>query len=148
MPTTRQVCVPTASIQADALSFTSPIDVHFQPQGAALPAGTTLLENFLQGITSGTVIVGSSDTTPVDSLVPALEQIKLNANIPALHQNLITAANIEFPVNIVQTGIATTTVSLSNPFTASINLLVVTANAIFQNLTLGSVLHQSHCLCR
>ena len=114
-------------------------DVHFQPQGSAQAAGSTLLENFLQGIISGTVIVGSSDTTSVESLVPALEQIKLNADIPALHQNLITATNIEFPSNIIQTGIASATVSLSNPFTASINLLVVTASAIFENLTLGAV---------
>ncbi|KAF8586733.1 hypothetical protein K439DRAFT_1631457 [Ramaria rubella] len=116
-------------------------DVHFQPQGDAQAAGTTLLQNFLQGINSETVITGSSDTTLVDSLVPALEQIKLNANIPALHQNIITATNIEFPTDIVKTGIAFAAVVLSNPFTASINLLVITANAIFENLTLGTVDH-------
>ncbi|KAF8524806.1 hypothetical protein BU17DRAFT_84312 [Hysterangium stoloniferum] len=116
-------------------------DVHFQPQGGAEAAGRTLLENFLQGVTSQTVIVGSSDTTNVESLVPALEQITLNADIPALHQNLITATNIVFPPDIVKTGIASATVALSNPFTASINLLVVSANAVFQNLTLGKVDH-------
>jgi hypothetical protein len=117
--------------------------VHFQPQGDAQIAGKTLLENFLQGITSGTVIVGSSDTTPVVSLVSALEQIKLNADIPALHQNLITATNIVFPTDIIKTGIASATVGLSNPFTASINLLVVTATAVFENLTLGAYTSRS-----
>lgn len=112
-------------------------DVHLQPQSDAKGAVLEVLQNFLQGVTSSTVIVGSSDTTAVDSLVPALEQIKLNADIPALHQNLITSTKIVFPIDIAKTGIASATVALSNPFTASINLLVVTAKAIFQDLTLG-----------
>ncbi|GJJ06156.1 hypothetical protein Clacol_000345 [Clathrus columnatus] len=117
-------------------------DVHYQPQaGEATSAGQLLLENFLQGVTSSTIISGTSDTTGVASLVQALEQIKLQANIPALHQNLITATVITFPTDIVQTGIASATVALANPFTASINLLTVTANATFENLTLGTVDH-------
>jgi hypothetical protein len=39
----------------------------------------------------------------------------------------------------VSTGIAQATFTLANPFTASINLLTVDANATFQNLTLGSI---------
>ncbi|KIJ47323.1 hypothetical protein M422DRAFT_164299, partial [Sphaerobolus stellatus SS14] len=66
-------------------------------------------------------------------------QITLNANIPALHQNLITATNIVFPLNILSTGIAAVTVNLANPFTASINLLVLQATATFGNITLGTV---------
>lgn len=96
-----------------------------------------MLENFLQGINSDTVIVGTSQTTTVDSLIPALESIKLTASIPPLHQNLITATHIVFPSNIIQTGVAGATVDLSNPFTASINLLVLSATATFENLTLG-----------
>lgn len=113
-------------------------DVHYQPQGdAPTTAGQLLLANFLQGVTSSTTISGTSDTTNITSLVQALQSIKLDANIPALHQNLITATQITFPTDIVQTGIASATVSLSNPFTASINLLTVTATAMFDNLTLG-----------
>lgn len=117
-------------------------DVHYQPQGdASTTAGQLLLANFLQGVTSSTTISGTSDTTNITSLVQALQSIKLEANIPALHQNLITATQITFPTDIVQTGIASATVSLSNPFTASINLLTVTATALFDNLTLGVVDH-------
>lgn len=114
-------------------------DVHFQPQGSAVPIGQALLENFLQGVDSDTVIIGTSSTTQVDSLVPALEQIKLNANIPAMHQNLITQTNIVFPPNIAQTGIAAATVNIANPFTASINILVLSATATFGSLTVGTV---------
>ena len=88
---------------------------------------------------SDTTISGSSDTTPIDSLEPALAQIQLSATIPALHQNLITATHIEFPSNIVKTGIAAATFDLSNPFTASINLLSLSTTAVFENITLGTI---------
>lgn len=99
-----------------------------------------MLENYLQGVNSSTTIFGTVDSTPIDSLKLALSEIKFSpVTIPALHQNLITTASLEFPANIVQSGIATTTFTLSNPFTASINLLKVSAKATFNNLTVGSI---------
>ncbi|THH12496.1 hypothetical protein EW146_g7640 [Bondarzewia mesenterica] len=118
------------------------IDVHFSPQGDAISVGQTLLENYLQGVQSDTVIQGSQDGTPIDSLKLAISEIHLEpVQIPALHQNLITTASLIFPTDIVQTGVATTSFSLDNPFTASINLLEVTATVTFQNLTLGEIDH-------
>lgn len=115
-------------------------DVHYSPQGSAVSAGQRMLENFLQGIDSDTTIIGSTDTTPIDSLKPALSEIKLSpVTIPALHQNLISGASLSFPTNIVQTGIAQTSFTLANPFTASINILEVEAGVTFQNITLGSI---------
>ena len=99
-----------------------------------------MLENFLQGVDSDTSIIGTSDTTPIDSLEPALSEIKLSpVVIPAMHQNLITSTSLEFPTDIVQTGIASVTFILSDPFTASINLLKVTATATFQGIELGAI---------
>ncbi|KAH7926942.1 hypothetical protein BV22DRAFT_1007914 [Leucogyrophana mollusca] len=124
-------------------SVSYPTDVHYSPQGSAqTTAGQNMLENYLQGVDSQTTISGSTDSTPIDSLKSALSQISLSpVTIPALHQNLIGSASLEFPTDIVQTGIASTTFTLSNPFTASINLLEVTATATFQNLTVGSIDH-------
>lgn len=59
--------------------------------------------------------------------------------IPGLHQNLITSVSLKFPLNIVQTSIASTSFILGNPFTASINLLRLGAVATFHGLTLGTV---------
>ena len=99
-----------------------------------------MLENYLQGVDSQTSIVGTSDSTPIDSLEPALAQIDLSAVIiPAMHQNLIDSISLEFPTDVVQTGVASTTFTLANPFTASINILEVTATATYHNLTLGSI---------
>ncbi|KEI38214.1 uncharacterized protein L969DRAFT_517877 [Mixia osmundae IAM 14324] len=111
---------------------TVPTAVHYSPQGdAAVAVGQMLLENFVQGIPSSTVIIGSADTTPIDSLKQALSTIKLGTVIPPLMQNLITQANLVFPLDIVQTGIAQATFNLDNPFTAAINLNAVDAFAMY-----------------
>jgi hypothetical protein len=70
-----------------------------------------------------------------------MSEIKLSpVTIPALNQSLIVSASLTFPTDIVSTGIADTTFTLSNPFTASINLLTIVANASYQqNITLGSI---------
>lgn len=117
------------------------LDVLYSPQGSSqTAAGQAMLENYLQGIDSSTVILGTTSSTPIGSLQLALSEIKLSpVTIPALQQNLIDTATLEFPTNIVQTGIASTSFTLANPFTASINLLEVAATATFQNLTLGTI---------
>ena len=118
------------------------LDVHYAPVGGAADAGRALLQNFLQGVDSATTISGSSDSTPIQSLKTALSQIHISpVTIPSLHQNLITSAALTFPIDIVKTGIASTSFSLSNPFTASINLLQVGAIATFHGLRLGTIDH-------
>lgn len=117
-------------------------DVLYKPQGSAIASGQKMLENYLQGMVSATTIQGSTDSTPIESLQLAMSNIRLSpVNIPALHQNLITTASLVFPTDIVKTGIAQTSFSLDNPFTASINLLEVTATATFGSLTLGKIDH-------
>ncbi|TFY74322.1 hypothetical protein EWM64_g9690, partial [Hericium alpestre] len=118
------------------------IDVNYAPQGSAVPTGQLLLENYLQGVASDTVIQGNQDTTPIDSLKLAMSEIKIEpVQIPALYQNLIGSAALVLPTDIVQTGIASASFVLDNPFTASINLLEVTTTVTFQNLTLGKIDH-------
>ncbi|KAI0773181.1 hypothetical protein BD413DRAFT_603560 [Trametes elegans] len=118
------------------------IDVLYKPQGRAVASGQAMLENYLQGIVSGTTIQGSTGATPIESLQLAMSHIRLSpVDIPPLHQNLISTASLVFPTDIVQTGIAQTTFSLDNPFTASINLIEVTATANFGSLTLGKINH-------
>ncbi|KAI0321180.1 hypothetical protein OF83DRAFT_1280620 [Amylostereum chailletii] len=118
------------------------IDVHYSPQGDAVPTGQLLLENYLQGVPSDTTIKGNDHSTPIDSLELALSEIDLSpVTIPAIHQNLIPTAALKFPLDIVQKKLASTTFELDNPFTASINLLVVSATTTHGNLTLGKIDH-------
>ena len=116
------------------------VDVHFSPQGEAVTAGRTLLQNFLQGIDVETTITGTQDSTPIESLKDALSEIRLSpVSIPALHQNLIKSASLTFPIDIVKTGVASTSFVLENPFTANINLLRVGATATFHDVLLGKI---------
>ncbi|KAF7983257.1 hypothetical protein HWV62_22882 [Athelia sp. TMB] len=121
---------------------TYPTNVHYSPQGSAVTQGQHLLENYIQGVDSQTTIQGSTSSTPVASLQEALSEITLTpVTIPALHQNLIISATLEFPTDIVQTGIAQSSFVLANPFTASINILTLTAVATYKGLTLGEINH-------
>ena len=133
-----------------------PTAVHYAPSGSSqLASGQVLLENFIQvfhtlylpnrclfvadmsrglkGITSDTIIIGSTDTTvgphhfshsviqtltpfnsqPIASLKEALSTIKLGTSIPPLKGNLVTQANLAFPLNIADTGIADATITLA-----------------------------------
>jgi hypothetical protein len=81
--------------------------------------GIDLEHSFVQGVPSTTIIAGDDQTTQIQSLVQALSSIRLSTVIPPLQQNLITQAVLEFPLDIVQTGIANANFDLRNPFTAS-----------------------------
>ncbi|KAF9484474.1 hypothetical protein BDN70DRAFT_872495 [Pholiota conissans] len=121
---------------------TYPIDVHFAPQGGAVSAGNSLLEDFIQGQDTDTTISGTTESTSIQSLQSALAQIHLSpVTIPGLKDNLIKGASLSFPTDIVNTGVASTSFTLANPFTASINLLQLAAKATFHDLTLGNIPH-------
>ncbi|GAA5969858.1 hypothetical protein JCM21900_004182 [Sporobolomyces salmonicolor] len=119
---------------------TVPTNVHYQPSGgSAQAAGQLLLENYVQGVNSSTIIQGTDSTTPIASLQDALKSIQLGTIIPALNQNLITQASLTFPIDIADTGLANAVVTLQNPFTATINLLQVLTNATYNGIYLGQV---------
>ncbi|KAG6878541.1 hypothetical protein C0993_004439 [Termitomyces sp. T159_Od127] len=116
------------------------IDVHYAPQGGAVSAGRDLLQNFVQGVDVDTTIAGTSDSTAIPSLKSALSQIRLSpVSIPALHSTLIKSVSLTFPTDIVKTGVASSTFTLANPFTASINLLKVGATATYHGIQLGKI---------
>ncbi|PFH51992.1 hypothetical protein AMATHDRAFT_74502 [Amanita thiersii Skay4041] len=116
------------------------INVHFAPSGSAVEAGRTLLQNFIEGVDVTTSISGSVDSTTIESLQEALSDIHLSpVVIPSLKQNLVTSASLSFPIDIVTSGIASSSFALSNPFTASINLLRVSAIAKYHGLTVGTI---------
>ncbi|KZP24092.1 hypothetical protein FIBSPDRAFT_951401, partial [Athelia psychrophila] len=99
------------------------------------------LANYIQGVDSETTIQRPLASSPyAGSRQPALSPIALTpVTIPATHQLLIPEATLEFTVNITQTGIVNATFMLDNPFDTSINILILSATATYQNLTLGSI---------
>ncbi len=94
----------------------------------------------MQDRTSVTTIQGLTDSTSIESLQLAMSKITLSpVNIPGLGNTLISSASLIFPTNIAQSGFAQASFALANPFTASINLLEISASATYGNLTLGKI---------
>ncbi|BGP22157.1 pre-rRNA processing protein [Rhodotorula toruloides] len=118
-------------------------EVRYAPTGgASTAAGMVLLANYIQGITSNVAIAGTPNTTPYGSLQEALGSIKIQTSIPPIHQLLVTKASLSFPIDIADTGIAEASFDLSNPFTASINLQALVANATYDTFYLGQINQQ------
>ncbi|KAG6820875.1 hypothetical protein H0H93_010219 [Arthromyces matolae] len=116
------------------------IDVQYAPQGGAISAGRTLLQNFVQGIDVNTTIAGTRGSSSILSLQLALSQIHLSpVQLPALKTSLISSASLSFPVDIATRGLASTSFTLDNPFTASVNLLSVNATATYHTILLGRI---------
>lgn len=117
-----------------------PTQLLYMPIGAEnVRAGQTVLENYVQNITSDAVVAGTSQTTPIDSLKQGLGQISLTAAIPPLDKMIVIQAALVVPKNIAQTGIASASVIIANPFTASINIINLIAQANFQGITIGNI---------
>lgn len=116
-----------------------PTAVRYAPTADNAAIGQILLENYVQGIISDTRIIGTPNTTTIKSLQLALGSIQLATTIPALHQNLIAKAEISFGRDIATSHVATATFELENPFSASVNLLSVNANATYGGLLLGQI---------
>lgn len=133
----------TAGIQNITLApgeNTVATEIQYSPVGAEnVAAGQRLLENYVSNITSETTVAGTTQTTPIQSLVQGLGQISLQAIIPALNKLLVTSTFLEVPKDIAQTSKATVTVTLANPFTAGIHLLKVHALADYQGIIIGTI---------
>ncbi|KIL68938.1 hypothetical protein M378DRAFT_21838 [Amanita muscaria Koide BX008] len=118
---------------------TYPIDIHYAPEGTAINAGRAMIQIFLGGNDADALILGTSDSTPIQSLKQALSQINLPIRIPALKENLVKHTSITFPIDIISTGIALASFTLANPFTAKISVFRLNAIAQYHNLTLGVI---------
>lgn len=117
-----------------------PTEINYMPIGAAnVASGQLLLENYVQNITSDAVVQGNSQTTPIPSLLEGLSGITLSTSIPPLEKLIVVQARLVVPKDIAQTGIAQVNVAIANPFTASINIINLRADAIFQGITIGSI---------
>ena len=118
-----------------------PTSLRYSPQGAEnVRAGQTVLENYVQNITSAAIVQGTRGSTPIESLQQALSGVALNTDIPPLMRLIITEAILQVPKNIAQNGgVASTEVVVANPFTASLNIIKVKADAIYNDLTIGTI---------
>lgn len=117
------------------------------PSGSDLDEIDKLFSQYVSGLNQtlnvdgNYVEPGGEGTAEVEWLSTAFKTLELNVTLPGLQATLITAASLTFPTDIVQTGIAEATFTLSNPFTAGLNVIEVTANTTFRDLFLGEIDH-------
>lgn len=115
--------------------------IYYQPVGQAnLQSGQLLLENYIQNVTSAVTVAGDTLSTAIDSLKQALGGIVLNSNLPALDQLIIASTKLEVPSDVAERhGLSSALVTINNPFTASLHILQVQAQAIYQGITIGNI---------
>jgi hypothetical protein len=119
---------------------TVPTLIKYMPSGAAaIAAGQTMLQNYVQNISSDATVKGNDQTTKIPSLQKGLSGITLSTKIPPLDKQLVIGTTLVVPKNIAQTGVATAAVTMSNSFTASINILKLHAEAMVAGVAIGNI---------
>lgn len=117
-----------------------PTQIKYMPVGAAnVLAGQSMLQNYVNNITSDAMVAGNQDTTQIPSLLKGLGGISLATKIPPLEKMIVIGTTLVVPKNIAQTGIASASVTITNPFTATINILQLHAKAIVAGVTIGTI---------
>lgn len=117
-----------------------PTIINYMPIGAQnVASGQLLLENYVQNVTSDAVVQGNSQTTPIPSLLQGLSGITLDAAIPPLFKLIVIQARLVVPRDIAQTSIAQASVMIANPFTATINIINLNAQAVYQGIVIGNI---------
>lgn len=117
-----------------------PSQINYMPMGSTnIASGQLLLENYVQNVSSNTVVSGTDQTTPIQSLVQGLGGVSLTAAIPPLEKLIVIEAFLEVPMDIAQTGVAMASVMVANPFTATINIINLFALANYQDITIGNI---------
>ncbi|KXS15980.1 hypothetical protein M427DRAFT_69658 [Gonapodya prolifera JEL478] len=100
----------------------------FKPSGAAaVSAGRTLVTNYLGGVANALTISGTSTSTSLPPLAPALSALSLGASLPGLTENLIRGARLELRDDTPVTLIASSVVDAFNPTSASLTLTYINA---------------------
>lgn len=139
-------------------------EIHYAPTDSdAVAAGIVFLGNYIQGIASNISIIGTSTSSPYGSLQPAFGNISIQTSFPPLLKPLLTAGAhlhtfvsqphtypfflghtaITFPIDVATLEGAQVSLNISNPFTASINIISIIADLTYQNLSLGQIRAQT-----
>ncbi|CAG8557724.1 10486_t:CDS:10 [Ambispora leptoticha] len=113
--------------------------VNFSPKAADVSVALNLLTNFLEGVDQNVSISGSENSTPIESLQEAFAGISLNTKFPGNKKPLLVSTSLGFNKDTLTTGNATGSVTLSNPFSASITLLTINSNVTFKGIPLATI---------
>jgi hypothetical protein len=123
---------------------TVPGDNPLSPETVLSPASNpevalALLGNFIEGKDQQVQVVGKSDSTPVESFKEALASIAITSTLHGLKVKMIDSLSLEILDSTLKDGVASGTVVLVNPFSASVAIHSIASKATFQGLPLGEI---------
>ncbi|CAG8537235.1 25963_t:CDS:2 [Dentiscutata erythropus] len=106
----------------------------------AIQAAITMFANYIAGQKQETVIVGTENSTKVDSLKEAFSALKLQKDLLGLDKPLIVSAFVHLNPDTINNSIASGNITMDNPFTADITLTgVINGTITFHDILLGSI---------
>ncbi|CAG8458295.1 13175_t:CDS:2 [Acaulospora colombiana] len=99
-----------------------------------------LLSQFIANVTQPLSIVGSQNSTNIDSLKEAFSQIKIDTFLPPLGRRLLLSSFVAFQNDTLKTGVAFGGFTLLNPFKADITITQINqVNITFHGIPVGSI---------
>ncbi|KAJ2957136.1 hypothetical protein NQZ79_g7103 [Umbelopsis isabellina] len=109
----------------------------FNPK--ATTVGQNLLTTFIAGKNNTVGIAGYSNSTAIQSLAYAFGNVSLSSVLPGLKSQLIQSASLEVLTNTVQTNMASTSVTIANPFSAGLTITQVKAAVTYAGMPVGNI---------
>ncbi|CAM0140812.1 hypothetical protein VKS41_008089 [Umbelopsis sp. WA50703] len=109
----------------------------FNPK--ATTVGQNLLTTFIAGKNNTVGIAGYSNSTAIQSLAYAFGNVSLSSTLPGLQSQLIQSAALEVLTNTVQTNVASTSVTIANPFSAGLSITQVKAAVTYAGMPVGNI---------
>ncbi|CAO0800868.1 unnamed protein product [Mucor circinelloides] len=109
----------------------------FDPKSSDV--GQNLLSTFVMGQDNGVQIGGTSESTPIASLIGALSQVSLSSNLPGLKVALIQGSALTVRPTTLSDGVVGVKVSIANPFTAGLTITKVVSAVTYNGMPVGNI---------
>ncbi|KAL0135826.1 hypothetical protein V8B55DRAFT_1171734 [Mucor lusitanicus] len=109
----------------------------FDPKSSDV--GQNLLSTFVMGQDNGVQIGGTSNSTPIASLIGALSQVSLASTLPGLKVALIQGSALTVRPTTLSDGVVGVKVSIANPFSAGMSITKVVSAVTYNGMPVGNI---------
>lgn len=109
----------------------------FDPKSSDV--GQNLLSTFVMGQDNGVQIAGTSESTPIASLIGALSQVSLASTLPGLKVALIQGSALTVRPTTLSDGVVGVKVSIANPFSAGMSITKVASAVTYNGMPVGNI---------
>ncbi|KAF8984175.1 hypothetical protein BGZ46_008689 [Entomortierella lignicola] len=107
---------------------------------AASPQGIELLSLYTSGADASVAIVGTPNSTTVDSLSLAFGALNIESQLPGLQSKLLAGASLVVLDTTLVNGLAQTEVTVNNPFVPPMTIISIDSKITYNGVSLGTVM--------